>query len=294
MSRPHVLKMSRRPEFRVPDWFFTSDLHGHGALYEQMMALVAAHRPQAVLIGGDLGPHGAGADGVSHQRVFLEGFLVEFARRLAEASPESQLLLLMGNDDWAANLDCLDRHDGALWRVLHDRVVEVDGVRVAGLSWVPITPFAIKDWERWDDGEPESPGRLDGWVSGQGGLAPHRFDPQRREPTIASALDALAARTHAHETVFVLHSPPSGTHCDMIAGPAHVGSRAIRAFVERHQPPLVLTGHIHESPRVSSSYRDAIGETVTVNPGQFRTQRLCGVWVDPRRPGKTLRHTIYE
>jgi Icc-related predicted phosphoesterase len=278
----------------VPDWFFTSDLHGQGALYEQLVAIVAAHRPRAVLIGGDLAPHAVGAEGVARQRVFLEGFLVEFARRLREAAPSSELLLLMGNDDWAANQECLERQDGRLWRVLHDRVVQVDGVPVAGLSWVPITPFSLKDWERWDDGEPESPARLDGWVSGPGGITPHRFDPERREPTIASALSALAMRTPVRETVFVLHSPPRGTRCDMVGARAHVGSRAIRAFVERHQPPLVLAGHIHESPRVSSSYRDTIGETVAVNPGQFGTQRLCGVWVDPERPAETLRHTVYE
>jgi uncharacterized protein len=278
----------------VSDWFFTSDLHGQGALYEQLVAIAAARRPRAVLIGGDLAPHGAGAEGIARQRVFLEGFLVEFARRLREASPGTDLLLLMGNDDWAANHDCLERYEGDLWRVLHDRVVNVDGTRVAGLSWVPITPFSLKDWERWEDGEPECPARLDGWVSGREGITPHRFDPQRREPTIADALAGLARRTRPGETVFVLHSPPRDTRCDMTGARSHVGSRAIRAFVERHQPPLVLAGHIHESPRISSSYRDTIGATVTVNPGQFGTQRLCGVWVDPVQPDRTLRHTVYE
>lgn len=277
----------------MPQWFYTSDLHGQGALYEQLLATVAAHRPRAVLIGGDLAPHAGGADGVAHQRVFFEGFLVEFARRLREASPGGELLLLMGNDDWAANHDALERHDGALWHLLHDRVAHVDGVPVAGLSWVPITPFALKDWERWDDGEAESPGRLDGWVSGPAGITPHRFDPERREPTIADALADLATRTRAAETVFVLHSPPHGTRCDMIGAQLHVGSRASRAFAERHQPPLMLTGHIHESPRVSTLYHDTIGRTVTVNPGQFGTQRLCGVWLDPARPAETLRHTVF-
>ena len=82
-------------------------------------------------------------------RVFLQGFLVEFARRLRDASPGSELALLMGNDDWGANFDTLLEQDGALWRVLHERGVEIDGVHVAGVSWVPITPFGIKDWERW-------------------------------------------------------------------------------------------------------------------------------------------------
>jgi len=55
----------------------------------------------------------------------------------------------------------------------------------------------------------------------------------------------------------------------------------------------VLSGHIHESPRMTSRYRDAIGRTVVVNPGQFGTSRLCGVWFEPARPGDTLRHNVY-
>src|SRR6185436_15672402 len=93
--------LRRRPARRqnLAEWFFTSDLHGSGELYEQVMSLAAARRPRAVILGGDLAPHGTGAAGVGHQRVFLEGFLVEFARRLREAAPGAELLLMMGNDD---------------------------------------------------------------------------------------------------------------------------------------------------------------------------------------------------
>jgi Icc-related predicted phosphoesterase len=277
----------------VPEWFFTSDLHGQTVLYEQVVGITAAHAPRVVILGGDLAPHADGEPGVARQRVFLEGFLVEFARRLREGSPGTELLVLMGNDDWAANMDCLEREDGALWRLVHERMIEVDGVPVAGLSWVPITPFGLKDWERWEDGDEESPARLEGFVSASDGVHRHRFDPARRSPTIAEALAALTARARAAETVFVLHSPPRGTRCDMIGADLHVGSRAIRRFVETVEPPLVLSGHIHESPRVSSAYRDSIGRTVVVNPGQFGTSRLCGVWFDPLAIPQTLRHTVY-
>ncbi len=58
--------------------------------------------------------------------------------------------------------------------MLHERSLTADGVRVAGLSWVPITPFGIKDWERWEDGGEESPARLEGFVSRNGHVEPHR------------------------------------------------------------------------------------------------------------------------
>ena len=277
----------------MSEWFFTSDLHGQTSLYEQLLALSAAHRPGAVLIGGDLAPHHVGEAGVQMQRVFLLGFVVEFARRLREASPETALLLLMGNDDWGSNFDCLESHHGDLWHSLHGRVVDIRGTRVAGLSWVPITPFTMKDWERWDDGDAEPPSRLDGLVSRDGRLLPHAFDPGDRRPSIAEALDELAARTVAAETILVSHSPPRDTNCDVTGARAHVGSRALRRYIEQHQPPLVLSGHIHESPRVTASYRDTIGATLVVNPGQFGTSRLCGVWFEPSRPHDTLRHTVY-
>ena len=195
----------------MSQWFFTSDLHGQGAHYEQVMALAAAERPAAVLLGGDLGPHAHGAPGVQHQRVFLEGFLVEFARRLRETVPGVELALLFGNDDWAANHDVLERHHGTLWHALHGRTVELHGHAVAGLSWVPITPFAMKDWERWEDGGDESPARLHGTLSGAEGVREFRFDPERRSPTIAEGLTALASTGDMSRTIHVLHSPPRDT-----------------------------------------------------------------------------------
>ncbi len=275
-------------------WFYTSDLHGQTSLYEQAVALVAARRPAVVLIGGDLAPHAVGVEGLRHQRVFFRGFFVEFARRLGDAVPGVELLVMMGNDDWGANLDVLHEQEAKLWRMVHGRAVRVDGRWVGGLSWVPITPFALKDWELWDDDHAQTGGRLDGWRSEGEAVRAFRFDPERRAPTLEQALEQLAGQSPPGETIYVLHSPPHQTRCDMLAHGVHVGSHAIRRFVERHRPPLVLSGHIHESPRVSSSFRDAIGPSVVVNPGQFGTSRLCGVWFDPRDIAGTLRHTVWD
>ncbi len=278
----------------MPDWFFTSDLHGQLALYEQVVVIAAAQRPPAILLGGDLCPHAADAAGPARQRVFMQGFFVEFARRIRDASPGTRLLVLMGNDDWAVNEDVLAAGDGELWHYLHERCVEVDGVTVAGLSWVPITPFRIKDWERWDDGAEEQPLRLDGLVSRDGTLREYVFDVTHRAPTIAEALAALAAHSDPQRTIYVSHSPPRDTLCDVVHVRVHVGSRALRAFVDAHQPPLVLSGHIHESPRMTSAWRDAIGRTVVVNPGQFGAAHLSAVWFDPADPGGTLRHHAFD
>ena len=41
----------------------------------------------------------------------------------------------------------------------------------------------------------------------------------------------------------------------------HVGSIAIRRFIEDRQPLVTLHGHVHESARLTGSWRDTIGRT---------------------------------
>ncbi len=42
---------------------------------------------------------------------------------------------------------------------------------------------------------------------------------------------------------------------------AHLGSVAVRRFIEQKQPLLTLHGHVHETVRLSGSWRDRIGRT---------------------------------
>jgi hypothetical protein len=63
-------------------------------------------------------------------------------------------------------------------------------------------------------------------------------------------------------TVCCPHAPPHGTACDRLRNGAHVGSTAVRRFVERAQPDVVLCGHIHESRGL-----DSIGASRIANPG---------------------------
>ena len=147
---------------------------------------------------------------------------------------------------------------------------------VAGLSWVPITPVraqglgALGRRRRGDARRGSTAG-----VERERRLAPHRVRSRRAaSPTIAAALDALAA-AHATPatTVFVLHSPPRDTRCDMIG--ARHARRLARdpRFIERAPAAAgTLRPDIHESPRVSSSYRDTMtgAPESPVNPGAVR------------------------
>jgi Icc-related predicted phosphoesterase len=45
----------------------------------------------------------------------------------------------------------------------------------------------------------------------------------------------------------------------------HIGSVAIRRFIESRQPLLTLHGHVHESARLTSAWRQRIGRTLCLS-----------------------------
>ncbi len=66
------------------------------------------------------------------------------------------------------------------------------------------------------------------------------------------------------DLVLVTHTPPHGLEVDF-TGSKHIGSKAIRRFVEDVQPFLVSCGHVHEGRAVSR-----LGRSVIVNAGPAR------------------------
>jgi Icc-related predicted phosphoesterase len=64
--------------------------------------------------------------------------------------------------------------------------------------------------------------------------------------------------------ILVAHCPPYQTAIDRLHSGYHVGSTSVRQFIERHQPDICISGHIHESPG-----EDRIGNTLLLNPGML-------------------------
>lgn len=64
--------------------------------------------------------------------------------------------------------------------------------------------------------------------------------------------------------VQLTHMPPAITGIDRIFSGAHVGSEVIRSFIEKKQPDVAISAHIHEAKGV-----DDLGKTKLVNPGRF-------------------------
>ena len=85
------------------------------------------------------------------------------------------------------------------------------------------------------------------------------------EARFAEWLETLAARAEDYRAlVLVCHNPPWDTVCDRTGNGQHVGSRAVREFIEEHQPQVCLCGHIHEARG-----EQRIGRTHVLNPGSF-------------------------
>lgn len=117
-------------------------------------------------------------------------------------------------------------------------------------------------------------------VIGLGGSNPTPFftPNELSEEAMARFLDegwrragALAAGGAGIPTLLLTHAPPHGTQLDRLKNGRHVGSKAVRAFIEKYQPTLCVCGHIHESKG-----EDRLGATTLFNPGAFAQ----GGWVD--------------
>jgi len=103
-------------------------------------------------------------------------------------------------------------------------------------------------------------------------ITPFNTPNEISEEDLSSFLDeAMSNLPPDIPFILVSHQPPFDTCCDRIHSGEHVGSHSLRAFIEKHQPLICFTGHIHESIGI-----DAIGRTKIINPGQF-SRKGCAV-----------------
>jgi Icc-related predicted phosphoesterase len=179
----------------------------------------------------------------------------------------------MGNDDRRVHEPALRAGDAeGLWMYVHDRCVELGEVDLYGYSFVPPTPFRLKDWERYDVSRYTDPG----CIPPEDGSTSVELDVRdRMHRTIQEDLETLTAGRDLARAVMLFHSPPYDTALDRAAldgvkvdhAPldVHVGSIAIRNLILRRQPLVTLHGHIHESARLTGAFMQQLGSTVCLS-----------------------------
>jgi Icc-related predicted phosphoesterase len=150
---------------------------------------------------------------------FAAGDLVSWARGLDKmAEPmkrrSDRVYVLPGNHESEKNIaDFCERHGFVNF---HGGTLEIGGTQVAGLGYSTPTPF-------------DTPGE---------------YSEEEMAARLAKLGDKFAA---GKPSVLICHAPPLNTDLDRIRMGLHAGSRAVREFIERHQPAYFFCGHIHEA-----------------------------------------------
>lgn len=253
--------------------FFVSDLHGNATRYEKLFFQIEKKQPRAVFFGGDLLPSSLTYRAHSKARPidFVNGFLAPAFRNLKNLLKENypQIFLILGNDDPRKEESSFLMHEAeGLWHYMHMKKVPLDEFTVYGYSMVPPTPFMLKDWERYDVSRFVDPGCIhpkDGYRT-----VPPDSDPGFT--TIKDDLDQLAGAGDLSKAIFLFHSPPyktlldraglDGIMVDHVPVDVHVGSIAIKEFIEKRAPMLTLHGHIHESAKLTGSWKEKLHQTI--------------------------------
>jgi Icc-related predicted phosphoesterase len=279
--------------------FFAADLHGHRRRYQRLVEAARTERPEAIFLGGDLLPHvsAAAAPGGGH---FLEAFLQPLFAALAEdlGADAPRVFLIPGNDDPRCEEPAfLDAERAGAWTWVHQRRVAWRGFDVYGYGCVPPTPFLLKDWDRYDVSRHLEPGV----VAPEEGLQTAEAPEDLRYATIQKDLDRLAGDADQRRAIWLFHTPPyrtaldraalDGRVVDHVPLDVHVGSIAVRRFIERRQPLVTLHGHIHESARLTGAWTDRLGSTVLISAAHDGPE-LALVRFDPDAPERATRELM--
>lgn len=132
---------------------------------------------------------------------------------------------VLGNMDPISTDDALSE-EGVFY--VQNRTLKVGNFNIIGLSGSPPTPF---------------------------GTVNERSEAELRED-LESNLEI------PENTILLTHSPPFYTELDKTRTGLHAGSKAVLDFINKHQPLLVVCGHIHEAQG-----KIAIEKTIVINPG---------------------------
>ncbi|MEE4259895.1 MAG: metallophosphoesterase [Bacteroidales bacterium] len=256
--------------------FFASDLHGKVDRYEQLFKKIKLEKPVAVFLGGDLLPSGLFAftsnpDMPEDFTEFIFKKLRELKKTLGNDYPA--IFTILGNDDGRAIEEEFVKADQeGLIVYMHEKKAQFHDFTIYGYACIPPSPFMLKDWERYDVSKYIDPG----CVAPEDGSFSVETDKKRiKYETIQKDLVKLCDEDDLSTSIFLFHSPPyqtkldraalDGKMIDYVPLDVHIGSIAIKRFIEERKPFLTLHGHVHESTVLTGYWTDQIGNTICLN-----------------------------
>jgi uncharacterized protein len=275
-----------------------SDLHGRRELYERLFAVIADEAPAAVFIAGDISGgiykiH-LGENVEDFVSIFLRQNLALLKKEMKESYPE--IFIILGNDDpGILEPSCLALEKQGLWHYSNNNCRKWREYTICGYSYVPPTPFQLKDWEKYDVSRYVDVGA----IPPNAGFRTKEVDDLEMEwGTIKRDLEKLFTSKDLSKYICLFHAPPYKTALDR-AGldgkmieyaplDVHIGSIAILQFITCRQPLLTIHGHVHESTSITGSWLDRIGNTTMLNVSHHLLE-LAITCFDPRYPDKYTR-----
>jgi len=288
------------------DCFFVSDLHGQLGRYEKLFKQLLHEKPAALFIGGDIlpSPYAALRNGYEIPfKDFINEYLVPQLKQIKETLGNSypRIFVILGNDDARREEEkMLAAAQLGIWEYCHNRSIRWENFTVYGYTYIPPSPFRLKDWEHFDVTDYVRPGCFAPTDPKGVFTVPIDID-QLNITTIEEDLKKLTGNNHLNNTIFLFHSPPHRCKLDRAAldnqrindiqVDVHVGSVAIQRFIARRQPLLTLHGHIHESTRLTGSWQETFNSTTAFNASHDGPE-LALIRFNPHCPHKATRQLI--
>lgn len=276
---------------------YTSDIHGNEKQFRTLVDYALDVKPSIVIIAGELLPKGGYRITDNYpqmQRAFLTERLPYLLRPIKDKLPDTQILVTPGNDDCKSNDDILNDYSNLFTNIDGKRVQLSKSLEIVGYSTVPITPFAIKDREKFDLTNVQEEVAVEykkrqvnynlrGIISINVGDGPRwrniQFTDKDKTDSIQRDLENTIFTNNSERTVYIFHTPPNDTSLDVTGNERHVGSFAVKEFIERYQPYLTLHGHIHETVDMSGDFKSKIGKTWCMSAGNHNEDSKLSVLV---------------
>lgn len=283
--------------------FFVSDLHGKESRYEKLFSAILSEKPGLVLIGGDILPSGMLKNILQNTEYFdfimsyIKPGLKELKKNLKDDYPFIGVIL--GNDDPRSEEQSLiELEKEALLHYIHFKNIQYNDFILCGYSYVPPTPFRLKDWERYDVSRYVDPGCS---APNEGIRTMDISDYEAEYSTIMKDIALLTENLNLEKTIMLFHSPPYNSYLDRAALDGmkvehvpldvHVGSIAIQRFIEEKQPYITLHGHIHESSSITGHWMQNFGKTKSFSAA-YNGDELALIKIDLENPENVVRILI--